>query len=98
MGRCYYRPDVVGQAGGNIDMIGKLFIILIRIYQHTLAAVLGGQCRFHPTCSEYGIEAIRAHGAWRGVGLGFRRILKCHPWHPGGVDQVPGIDTKGKAI
>ena len=79
-------------------MMGKLFIILIRIYQHTLAAVLGGQGRVHPSCSEYGIEAIRTHGVWRGVGLGFRRVFKCHPWHPGGMDPVPGLDTKGKAI
>jgi len=79
-------------------MIGKLFIILIRIYQYTLAALLGGQCRFHPSCSEYSIEAIRTHGAWRGVRLGFRRVFKCHPWHPGGIDPVPGIDTKGKVI
>ncbi|MEI6563117.1 MAG: membrane protein insertion efficiency factor YidD [bacterium] len=71
-------------------MIGRFFIILIRIYQHTLAAVLGGQCRFHPSCSEYGVEAIQVHGAWRGLGLGIRRVLKCHPWHPGGVDPVPG--------
>jgi len=79
-------------------MTGKLFIMLIRIYQHTLAAVLGGQCRFHPSCSEYGIEAIRIHGAWRGTGLGLRRILKCHPWHPGGIDPVPEMDSRGKAI
>lgn len=79
-------------------MTGKLFIISIRIYQLTLAAVLGGQCRFHPTCSEYGIEAIQAHGAWRGLWLGLKRICKCHPWHPGGLDPVPRIDTKGKVI
>ncbi len=77
-------------------MIGKLFIILIRIYQHTLAVVLGGQCRFHPSCSEYGIEAIRLHGAGYGFWLVLKRILKCHPWHPGGLDPVPGINTKGK--
>lgn len=79
-------------------MIGKLFIISIRIYQHTLAALLGGQCRFHPTCSEYGIEAIRTHGAWHGFWLGLKRICKCHPWHPGGLDPVPGGGTRGKVI
>lgn len=79
-------------------MIGKLLIILIRIYQYTLAGVLGGQCRFHPTCSEYGIGAIRAHGAWRGSGLAIRRIFKCHPWHPGGIDPVPEVGTKGKTL
>ena len=89
---------MAGQAGWNIDMIGKLFIILIRLYQYTLAAVLGGQCRFHPSCSEYGIEAIRMHGAWYGFWLGFRRVLKCHPWHPGGLDPVPDGDSRGKMI
>jgi hypothetical protein len=89
---------MAGQAGRDIDMTGKLFIILIRIYQHTLAAVLGGQCRFHPSCSEYGIGAIRTHGAGRGVWLGLKRILKCHPWHPGGLDPVPAGDSKGKTI
>jgi len=70
-------------------MIGRLLIGMIRVYQHTLAALMGGQCRFYPSCSEYGMEAIRTHGAWRGTGMGFRRVLKCHPWHPGGVDPVP---------
>lgn len=71
-------------------MIGRALILLIRVYQHTLSALIGGQCRFYPTCSAYCIEAIRVHGSWRGIGLGIRRILKCHPWHPGGVDPVPG--------
>lgn len=70
-------------------MIGRVLILLIRVYQHTLSALIGGQCRFYPSCSAYCIEAIRVQGSWRGIGLGIRRILKCHPWHPGGVDPVP---------
>lgn len=70
-------------------MIGRMIILLIRFYQYTLAAVLGGQCRFYPTCSAYCIEAIETHGAGRGLGLGVRRVMKCHPWHSGGVDKVP---------
>lgn len=70
-------------------MIGRLLILMIKLYQHTLALMLGGQCRFYPTCSAYCAEAIETHGAWRGTGLGLRRMLKCHPWHPGGVDPVP---------
>jgi putative membrane protein insertion efficiency factor len=62
---------------------------VIRVYQCTLAAVLGGQCRFHPSCSNYCREAVAVHGAWRGLALGLRRVLKCHPFHPGGVDGVP---------
>jgi uncharacterized protein len=71
-------------------MIGRLMILVIKLYQHTLAALLGGQCRFYPTCSTYCVESLETHGAWRGTGLGIRRVLKCHPWHPGGVDPVPG--------
>ena len=70
-------------------MIGRAIILLIRVYQHTLSAVMGGQCRFYPTCSAYCIEAIQLHGVWRGMGLGVRRVMKCHPWHSGGVDEVP---------
>lgn len=55
-------------------------------------------CRFHPTCSAYAASAIEAHGVVRGVGLAVRRILKCHPWHPGGFDPVPGRDTLGSAV
>ena len=96
MGGCDRGLDLAGEAGGDTGMIGRLLILVIRLYQHTLAAVLGGQCRFHPSCSDYGIEAIRVHGAWRGVGFGIRRILKCHPWHPGGVDPVPGGASEGR--
>lgn len=62
----------------------------VRLYQKSLAHVLGGQCRFHPTCSQYAIEAIELHGAARGTALTLRRIAKCHPWGPSGDDPVPG--------
>jgi putative membrane protein insertion efficiency factor len=70
-------------------MMGRLVILLIKGYQYTLSAVLGGQCRFYPSCSAYCIEAVEIHGCWRGLWLGLRRVLKCHPFHPGGVDGVP---------
>lgn len=74
-------------------MIAWLMILVIKLYQHTLAALFGGQCRFYPTCSAYCVEAIETHGAWRGMGLGVWRVMKCHPWNPGGVDPVPGKET-----
>ncbi len=64
-------------------------IFLIRVYQHSLGYLIGGNCRFYPSCSEYCIEAIRLHGVIRGVGLGVKRLLKCHPFHAGGIDPVP---------
>ena len=58
-------------------------------YQWTLRPVLGCNCRFHPSCSDYALEAIASHGALRGAGLAGARILRCNPWHPGGYDPVP---------
>ncbi len=63
---------------------------LIRSYQWFLSPLLGPNCRFHPTCSSYALEAIEQHGALRGSWLGVRRICRCHPWNEGGYDPVPG--------
>jgi putative membrane protein insertion efficiency factor len=59
---------------------------LVRVYQYTLSPLIGRQCRFHPTCSNYMIGAIEKYGALHGLVRGIRRIARCHPWHPGGVD------------
>jgi putative membrane protein insertion efficiency factor len=61
----------------------------VRTYQYTLRGVIGSHCRFHPHCSAYAIEALDLHGAARGSYLTARRLLRCHPWHPGGYDPVP---------
>lgn len=58
-------------------------------YQWLLSPLLGRNCRFYPSCSQYAIEAIEKHGAISGTGLAVKRLLKCHPWHEGGVDQIP---------
>jgi uncharacterized protein len=62
---------------------------LIRLYQLTLSPWLGRSCRFYPTCSNYALEAIELHGAWRGSWLTLRRLSRCHPFHPGGFDPPP---------
>lgn len=70
-------------------MATKFIVLLIRAYQMTLGGLLGGNCRFYPSCSEYAIEALQKHGALRGSWLALRRIGKCHPLGPAGVDLVP---------
>lgn len=62
---------------------------LVRGYQLVLSPYLGQRCRFHPSCSEYALEALQTHGALCGSWLALRRLSKCHPWHPGGYDPVP---------
>lgn len=69
--------------------MNKLLVLLVRIYRLAISPLLGRSCRFHPSCSEYAIEAIERHGSCRGSWLAARRISRCHPWHPGGYDPVP---------
>ena len=61
----------------------------IRIYQRTISKLLPPACRFYPSCSEYAAQAIERYGAVRGSALAASRLMRCHPWHPGGVDPVP---------
>lgn len=67
----------------------KIFIGLIRGYKILISPLLPRSCRFHPTCSVYAMEAIERFGVFRGGWLAVRRILRCHPFHPGGYDPVP---------
>jgi uncharacterized protein len=67
----------------------RLAIALIRLYQLTLSPIVGGGCRFVPSCSAYAIEAIRVHGAFRGSVLAVRRVSRCHPFGASGADPVP---------
>jgi len=64
-------------------------LITIRAYQYLLSPVLPPACRFYPSCSEYAYQAVRRHGVLRGGWLAARRLLRCHPFHPGGYDPVP---------
>ena len=62
----------------------------LRGYRYLISPLLGPTCRFYPTCSSYAIEAIERHGITRGIWLTLCRLIRCNPWHPGGVDMVPG--------
>ncbi len=73
---------------GLLSLPGELLILLVRLYQATLSPLLGGQCRFQPTCSEYFIEAVNRHGALVGGCMGLWRLLRCHPFSRGGYDPV----------
>jgi putative membrane protein insertion efficiency factor len=66
-----------------------LLLALLRAYQYAIRPLLGANCRFYPSCSEYAREAIERHGAGRGSWLSARRLARCHPYHPGGYDPVP---------
>jgi putative membrane protein insertion efficiency factor len=69
--------------------VTRLLLALVKVYQWTLRPVLGNNCRFYPSCSDYAIEALRRYGALHGTWLAVRRIGRCHRWHPGGYDPVP---------
>jgi putative membrane protein insertion efficiency factor len=69
-------------------MITALILGVLRIYKRWISPLLPSACRFHPTCSEYMMQAVETHGAARGVWMGLRRIAKCHPFHQGGFDPV----------
>ena len=67
----------------------RIILVLIKGYKTILSPMLGRNCRFYPTCSDYTYQAIEKFGVGRGLYLGLRRILKCHPFHEGGFDPVP---------
>jgi hypothetical protein len=69
--------------------VSRLLSFLVVGYRYSVSPMLGMQCRFHPSCSAYALEALERHGAVRGGWLALRRLARCHPWHPGGHDPVP---------
>ncbi|MCS6928046.1 MAG: membrane protein insertion efficiency factor YidD [Saprospiraceae bacterium] len=74
--------------------IRKLFVLPLRLYQLLISPLLGpSKCRFHPTCSQYAIEAIEEWGILKGSWLAFRRVIRCHPWGGAGYDPVPKRKT-----
>jgi len=71
------------------NIVSRFFILLIRLYQYLLSPMLGVSCRYTPTCSQYGMEAIRKHGPFKGGWLTLKRIARCNPWGGHGHDPVP---------
>ena len=76
-------------------MITKALIKTIKTYQRFLSPLLGQNCRFHPTCSQYTIEALTEHGLCRGLYFSGKRIIKCNPWGGSGIDEVPKGNQNG---
>jgi uncharacterized protein len=72
-----------------LQVLAFPFILLIRLYQLVISPWIGPKCRFTPTCSQYGIEALRKHGPIKGLWLTIRRVSRCHPWGGSGFDPVP---------
>lgn len=70
-------------------MMKRMLLAALAAYRYLFRPLLGANCRFYPSCSDYATEAIERHGALRGVLLALGRVSRCHPWHPGGFDPVP---------
>ena len=81
-----------GSLSGMLRSVDKwILLLLVRIYQVFLSPFFGGACKFYPSCSRYGYEAIAKHGAWRGSVLAMKRLLRCRPFTKGGFDPVPDV-------
>ncbi len=81
------EPNVADAARSGIAV--RVCLVLITLYQGLLRPLLIGSCKFCPTCSEYAATALKTHGLLRGGRLGLWRVLRCHPFSPGGIDPVP---------
>ena len=75
-------------------MVVKPFVLLIDFYQYFISPLLPRACRFYPSCSAYTRESLQTHGLFKGGFLSLLRILKCHPFHPGGLDPVPALNKQ----
>jgi uncharacterized protein len=74
--------------------LSTLLALPIHLYRRLLSPLLGPRCRFYPSCSSYALQALDLHGPWRGTWLSVRRVCRCHPLNPGGIDPVPGAETE----
>lgn len=81
---------------GRPSPAARLLVVLLIGYQRFVSPLLGPHCRFYPSCSAYALQAVRLHGAPRGAWLAVRRLSRCHPFHPGGLDPVPPARSQGR--
>ncbi len=79
------------------SLIALPLLVVVKFYQLFISPLLGQNCRFHPTCSCYAHQALKQHGAFKGSWLSIKRIVKCQPMHPGGIDNVPLTENTNKA-
>ena len=87
-----------GSGRGASQWAALPLIALIAAYRALISPLLGPRCRFYPSCSAYAIEALRVHGVGRGTWLAVRRLGRCHPWNPGGLDYVPPARGSRSAV
>ena len=73
--------------------VARVLSVGVHAYRYGLRPIIGSHCRFQPHCSDYALAALATHGAARGAGLAARRVLRCHPWNPGGWDPVPAREN-----
>jgi putative membrane protein insertion efficiency factor len=74
--------------GGSLEVLGRLLVVPIKLYQRTVGRMLAPRCRYYPSCSQYAVQAIERYGILRGLVLAGWRLLRCNPWSAGGVDLV----------
>ena len=87
------EPNAALGGGRGERAVAHFLRAVLRVYRLYVSPAIGCHCRFHPTCSSYAMLAIQRHGPWRGSLLALKRVLRCHPLHPGGVDPVPHADS-----
>ena len=83
----------IDEGRARTSWAARPLVLLVRGYQRWISPALPPTCRFHPTCSAYAVEALQVHGLFTGTALTVWRLLRCAPWHPGGVDEVPPART-----